>query len=393
MSDKENLGVNINLKEINEGQNYINNKEKNTDLLNKKIKQNFENTTDDNCNPNKDNLKNIKDIQLSNKLVIDPSYSFGLNHSFSVFKSINDEKIYLVYTNFKRSIISYNLTTNQKAIEIRNAHKKLITNFRYCADEINERDLILSISCDDNNIKLWNVNKWECIFNIQKLYNNGKIYSACFLNDNNNISIIITNFNIHHKAIKFYSLNGDFIKEITNISTTTCFIDTYYDKRLSKKYILTNNETSVVSFNYDDNIYKIYDYKNRTNNYYNYNFSGNVIVINKDICGKNKEELIASCLDGNIRIWDFQSANFIKMIKIEKYYLSGICLWNNDYILSGCADGKMRLIDLNEYSIIRDDLINENCLLIYITTIFHPLYGECLFTHGKNNQIKLWIKN
>ena len=42
----------------------------------------------------------------------------------------------------------------------------------------------MSISCDDNNLKLWNVNTWECIVDIKNISCNGFLYSACFLADN-----------------------------------------------------------------------------------------------------------------------------------------------------------------------------------------------------------------
>ena len=46
-------------------------------------------------------------------------------------------------------------------IELKNSHNQYITNFRHYLEEKNKRDLIMSISCQDNNIKIWNVNKLE----------------------------------------------------------------------------------------------------------------------------------------------------------------------------------------------------------------------------------------
>ena len=48
-------------------------------------------------------------------------------------------------------------------IEIKNAHDRDIINFRHHLDIINKRDLIISISSDDNDLKLWDVVKWELL--------------------------------------------------------------------------------------------------------------------------------------------------------------------------------------------------------------------------------------
>ena len=87
-------------------------------------------------------------------------------YNFSAFKSINNI-IYIIYANIYKSIISYNLIENKKINEIKNDHENEITGFRYYLDKINKRDLIISISGIDINLKLWNINKWESLLNIK----------------------------------------------------------------------------------------------------------------------------------------------------------------------------------------------------------------------------------
>ena len=49
-----------------------------------------------------------------------------------MFKSINTfDILYLIYTNENKSILFFDLINNKKIIEIKNAHNKFITNFRY----------------------------------------------------------------------------------------------------------------------------------------------------------------------------------------------------------------------------------------------------------------------
>ena len=61
-------------------------------------------------------------------------------------------------------------------------------------NNINKNDFIISISAQDNNIKLWNLNNCECLLNIQNIRKDRFLYSACLLNDNNQIYILTSNF-------------------------------------------------------------------------------------------------------------------------------------------------------------------------------------------------------
>jgi len=180
-----------------------------------------------------------------------------LDNIFCIFKSINDI-YYIVYTNKNRSIISLNLGNNNKINEIKNAHEETIRNFRYYLDKINKRDLIISISCKDNNIKLWNIYNMECLLNIKNIYKEGALFSACFLHDNNEYYIISSNCNFYGDSdiIKIFDFKGNEVKEINESNDKTFFIDSYYDSKLSKHYIITGNQGYVKSFDYNEN--KIY---------------------------------------------------------------------------------------------------------------------------------------
>jgi WD40 repeat protein len=53
----------------------------------------------------------------------------------------------------------------------------------------------MSVSSNDSNIRVWNVNGWECIFNFTNINKAGLLVSACFLKNNNQIYIVSSNFN------------------------------------------------------------------------------------------------------------------------------------------------------------------------------------------------------
>ena len=85
----------------------------------------------------------------------------------------------------------FNILNNQKINTIKNAHDKSISNFRYYLYKEFKRELLLTISAQNNNIKIWNINNWECLVNIININENGLMYSATILNDNSEILIII----------------------------------------------------------------------------------------------------------------------------------------------------------------------------------------------------------
>ena len=83
---------------------------------------------------------------------------------YSIYFNLINDILYLVYSNKKNSITLYNVINNKKIKEIQNDHTGYITNLRYYLDKINKKDLILSISSYNNNIKLWNIDNNNIIF-------------------------------------------------------------------------------------------------------------------------------------------------------------------------------------------------------------------------------------
>ena len=142
-------------------------------------------------NNKKEQFSNPCYLQLFNDFdIANDSYSWGnwLNNSFTLFKSIN-ELIYLIYSNINKSLIFYEIIDCKKIIEIKNAHKENISTIKHYLDKVNKKDLIMSISCKNEDIKIWNANNCECIVNIK-----GAI--ASFLSDNNQIYIVTNWFQV-----------------------------------------------------------------------------------------------------------------------------------------------------------------------------------------------------
>ena len=70
--------------------------------------------------------------------------------------------------------------------------------------------MVISISKDDNILKLWNVTNFESILNLNNVNTKGVLYSSCFLNNSKMINILSTNFNSggNPEPIKLFDLSG-----------------------------------------------------------------------------------------------------------------------------------------------------------------------------------------
>ena len=337
----------------------INNKSKNNELI---------------------NYSNPENISFSNIITKDSYTGFLINNIFSVFKSI-DNILLVIYTNINKTIFSYNLINNQILNKIKNAHEDCITSIRNYIDSINRRDLILSIS-RDNNIKIWDIN-FNCLVNLTNINKQGGIYSGTILNYNNQNYIISSNENRFGECdpIKIFDFKGNKINEINNSNYDTYIIDSYYDNNFNKNYIITGNKDYAISYDFNENkiYHKYFEYK--------YNYSKNGILIH-NIDGIIK--LIESNDEGIIKIWNFHNGELLKKINVINKKLYGICLWNNNNLFVGCEDKAIKLININNDKIIKS-LSGHEGSVITIKKIVHPKYGECLISYGED--IILWKKN
>ena len=329
-----------------------------------------------------DNGSNPKEIKLLSNIGSDSFADADLDNTFTVFKSVND-LLYLIYSTKNNSIVCHDLVNQKIVKEIKNCHNKYITNLRHYLDKIDNKDLLLSLSSNDNNLKIWNANKWELILDIKKVYEKGFLYSACFINENEKNYIATCNAvkTGESDKIKIFDFDGNKIKEINKSNKNTLFIDSYFDDILRKNYIITGNINYVKSYDFNKNqLYHKYYEKN------NNKCHGSIII-------KSNEEiikLIESCSDGYIRIWNFHFALLINKIKIGDKLLYGICLWNNNYLFVGAEDKTIKLIDLNN-GIVINSLVEHKNSVLTIKKLIHPQYGEWLISQGlKEDKINIW---
>ena len=322
-----------------------------------------------------------KKLNTSINLINDSYSSYWLDNTFCAFQSIINKECYILYSNNKKDIIIFDLIDFKIIQKIQNPHNNFITNLLYYLDKIKNKDLILSVSYD-NNIKIWNFKNFECILDIKNINKNGYMNSACLFYNNktNEYNILSSNTNFGNcEYIKIYNLNGNKMGEIKDSNNSTNFINIYYDSDLCKTYIITANDDCVRSYDFDKNeIYHKYSDNDNKSHY-------SIIINNKN--GKNIK-LIESSIDAIIRIWNFHSGELIDKIKIGNKCCA-ICLWNNNFLFTASRD--IELIDLNSKKII-SVLNNHNSDVITIKKFIHPKFGECLISQGVfYGEIKLWI--
>ena len=324
------------------------------------------------------NSKKCK-IKLLQDLTKDSYSVYYFDNNFCVFKSIN-AILYLIYPNIKNSIISFDLVNNKKIIEIKKAHEDYIMNFRHYLDSINRRDLIISISSRDRNIKIWDANNWMLLINI-KVYNEGYLDSAYLLKDNNNNYIITCHENIRKEfcdSIKVLNFNKEEIKEIKDSNIKAFFIDAYYDINLNKIYIITGNLGCVMSYDYYNNTvyHKYLDDNNEYHNSVLINSNGDII------------KMIDSCVDGFVRIWSFHSGELLNKVKISDDMLKGICMWH-DFLFVACKQ-IITIVNLKQENIVNRIKAHQS-LVLTLKIINHPSNGICLISQGESvSPIKMW---
>ena len=251
------------------------------------------------------NIKYITDIASD-------AYGSSYDNTFLIFKS--SQNIYhLINSTLKKSIVSYILTNQKKfqiVIEIKKAHEDYIDNFRYSFDSKNKRDLILSISSGNNNIKIWNLKNWECIFNINDIYKFGSILSACFLLDESlDYNYVITcNYFLYNIKVIDISGNKEKNKKIENDINTNIFLDTYYDIKQSKYYIIIGNIFNVSSYDFKKgSLYHTYETINSSNHK-----SVIIYLDNKN----NIVKIFSQSKEGFILIFNFHSGEIINNVKM-----------------------------------------------------------------------------
>ena len=121
------------------------------------------------------NNNNEMNQNLSIQFKAFPDFSFEYSN-FCIFESTNDVVCLIYAKRMSNDIIVYDLNNGKDILNIKNVHKEKITqlnHYRY-----KNIDLILSMSFEDQNVKIWNMNNWECLINYSNSNKNSKLVSV-----------------------------------------------------------------------------------------------------------------------------------------------------------------------------------------------------------------------
>jgi WD40 repeat protein len=328
-------------------------------------------------NPKRDIDK--KELNFKTYEIINDSYCpIFIDNSFVVFESIKS-MAYVIYSTKNKYIVAYNLTYREIESKIPSNHSEYISNLKYCFNSFINKELIMSISFKDSQLKIWRFEDWQCIVDIKNVYSTGYLYSACFLNKKNNYYFVTSNWNESKFAelIRVYDYNKNIIKSIKNSKYNSFSIKALYNKE--DTYILVCNEDNIKSYDYNKNdLYKLYK-----DSYCFCKLLSFLIYKNNQ-----KYKILGSCHDNLIRVWDFYTGKLINKIKYDLNELRGIITYNEN-ILIGVEDNLIQFIDLKNHKKIKT-LYKHEDKICSIQKKLLKNYGSCIFSQSFDNKIIFW---
>ena len=269
----------------------------------------------------------------------------------------------------------------------------MIIDVRHHLDIKLKGDLILHNSMWNNDVYIWDFKNWQKLLQIDKVNKNGALYSSCFYDFNNIIYILTTNISWYGKRgnIKVFDMQSNKIKEIPDSNESAIYIDTYYDSKFDKNFIVACNEKGCINFYYFQNnsLFKKYDDNNCYYQFLIYDF----VVDERE----STKKLIGSCYQAHIKIWDFYKGNLIKRIMFNYdglYDLFGLCLLDNNYLLAGTNEktnndnASILIIDLNSEKIIKE--IKAHPSKVKIIKFINTNNGKLFISGGLYSDIIFW---
>ena len=304
----------------------------------------------------------------------------SINKVFCAFRTFSNQA-YIVWGTTFFNIIFFDLESNTIAKEIKNAHTNIIYSCRHYPDTKNKIDYLITSSFD-RNVKIWSIKDFSNLFIIYSAHQSNTIYSVSILcEENENKNYVITSCT--NDFMKIWDFSGKIVQKLGQLDENVYFVDTFYDTKNKKYYILSGNYCDVKSYEFKSGeLYRRYKGMPQS-----WHMSAMVYEI------KEQQILIESDGNGYIRLWEFHKANLINSI-FTNYManLRGICLWNDRYLFAGASDHQIKLFDIIEGKFIKcfKEHTSGVCTLDKIKS---KRYGECLLSQGLDGKIKIWSKN
>ena len=299
---------------------------------------------------------------------------------FEIFTSYKDNSEYLVTQNaidYKLEIFSL---LNKNKIKTVSGHGGEITVIRYFIKHKDKNEYLIS-GDKGNKVIIWDINddyniKQNLI--IEPEYINMTITSCLLIFPNYFEDIFITSYYRDLSGnIRIYSLNKkEIIRNINN--RTTYYLLTWYNKINNKYYIIQFTKREIlISDLFEEEIYSKF-FKKDTFKY-----------LNGFIYYKDKNDYLCTLSSNNdIMIYDLYGKTTKNTIKCKTSKLNYIIDWNSSIFIFA-HDGGISKLDLEKVAL---ESINDkqNQKLICLKKIYHPIYGESIFSADEAGKIIMW---
>ena len=314
-----------------------------------------------------------------------------IDRTFTVFKSLKNEYL-LIYSyseNYKNySLKCYDILKDKSMTKVQNAHSERIFTCSHFLDKYKMRDLLIT-SAFDKKIKIWNItNNFQVIYEKKPDYyfkENTYLLSENILSYNNKIYLIVSAYEINSSGydLLYYNTSKKIDwRHFENSRDNTNFLDIFYNN--GNPEIITANLGNVKIYNFQNkNLIKLFHDNNNELNYLS-------AIVKKD--SFNNKNIIVSAGDGLLRIWDYNNPN--NLLQSIKTYLNvwliGLELINDRYLYAAGADGNIKEFDLKKNFMSRNLNRNNSTDPLFTLRYININGRDFLFSHSHKGLIELW---
>ena len=314
-----------------------------------------------------------------------------IDRTFTVFKSLKNEYL-LIYSyseNYKNySLKCYDILKDKSMTKVQKAHSERIFTCSHFLDKYKMRDLLIT-SAFDKKIKIWNItNNFQVIYEKKPDYyfkENTYLLSENILSYNNKIYLIVSAYEINSSGydLLYYNTSKKIDwRHFENSRDNTNFLDIFYNN--GNPEIITANLGNVKIYNFQNkNLIKLFHDNNNKLNYLS-------AIVKKD--SFNNKNIIVSAGDGLLRIWDYNNPN--NLLQSIKTYLNvwliGLELINDRYLYAAGADGNIKEFDLKKNFMSRNLNRNNSTDPLFTLRYININGRDFLFSHSHKGLIELW---
>lgn len=331
----------------------------------------------------KSNFKSDKPIFKNKVSIVENVFDYNFKNVFIAFRSISNELI-LLYVNNINEIVLYDLEKFQLLSNNFNSHNEMISFLKHFKDINNKRDIIVSISNIDCDVKLWEIKKslLSCIYDLGNVYVNGFVHGACFISFNSVIFLCVINYETPNKGdnIKLLNIETEKMFALKNTAQPIRQIETFINNK--DILIIVCTPSCIKSYYFNPKLltlYKEYSEKEKSTHIHFEIFS--------------RKGFQAKIIDSDdkkiIRIWGLDSCDLLYKIDMNKNKnrniddidnYDDICLFNNYLLIY--QDNCLKVLDINFLEITNCYKFSNN--LEDIISIEHNRYGKCILYKEKN---------